>query len=110
MKDDRIYLKHILDATQKIEKYVSVGEAEFMETTHWQDAVMRQLEIIGEATKNISEETRIKYSDVPWKRMAGMRDVLIHHYFGIDIPAVWEVTQKDIPELKVHISKILKSN
>ena len=77
MKSDLVYLRHILDAVQKIESYVSVGQETFMSTSHWQDAVIRQLEIIGEATKRLSPDVRRRYPQIPWKRIAGLRDVLI---------------------------------
>ena len=107
MKKDRIYLKHILDAIGKISQYVSVGYEQFMAHSHWQDATMRQLEIIGEATKHLSEETRNKHPDVAWRRIAGLRDVLIHDYMGVDLEAVWEVTQRNLPELEVKIRDVL---
>lgn len=107
MKGDSLYLHHILDAINKVEEYVSVGHDTFMSTSHWQDAVIRQLEIIGEATKNLSDNLRINYPQVPWKRIAGLRDILIHNYMGVDLSAVWEVTQKNLPELKIQIQKIL---
>jgi uncharacterized protein with HEPN domain len=87
---------------------VSVGYEQFMAHSHWQDATMRQLEIIGEATKRLSEETRSKHPDVPWRRIAGLRDVLTHDYMGVDLEAVWEVTQRDLPELEAKIRVILK--
>ena len=78
-----------------------------MITSHWQDAIIRQLEIIGEATKRLSKGLRSRHSEVPWRRMARLRDVLIHDYFGVDLAAVWEITQKDLPQLKGSIEKIL---
>jgi uncharacterized protein with HEPN domain len=108
MKNDRIYLKHILDAIAKINQYVSVGYDEFMARSHWQDATIRQLEIIGEATKQLSEDIRIRHPDVPWRRIAGMRDVLIHGYMGVDLEAVWEVTQQSLRELNEKVADILK--
>jgi len=108
MKDDRIYLKHILDAILKVKQYASVGHEEFMAHSHWHDATMRQLEIIGEEAKRLSEETRIQHPDVPWRRIAGLRDVLFHDYMGVDLEAVWEVTQRNVPELEGKIRDILK--
>lgn len=107
MKGDEVYLNHILDAIVTIESYVIVGYTEFMDKTHWQDAVIRQLEIIGEATKRLSQELRSQYSNVPWRRMAGMRDVLIHDYMGVDLDAVCQVTQRDMVAVKRMISAIL---
>ena len=108
MKTDQVYLRHILDALEKIESYASVGRDEFMAQTHWQDAVIRQLEIIGEATKRLSRELRQRHRDVPWRRIAGLRDVLIHDYMGVDLPAVWEITQRDLPVLSKRLREILK--
>jgi uncharacterized protein with HEPN domain len=80
VKGDRLYLTHILDAIEKIETYISVGNDVFVSTSHWQDAVIRQLEIIGEATKRLSKQLSSQHPEVPWRRIAGLRDVLIHDY------------------------------
>lgn len=103
MKRDQLYLKHILNAIAKINDYVSVGYDDFMSHSHWQDAVIRQLEIIGEATKQTSTDLRVLHPEVPWRRIAGLRDVLIHDYMGVDLDAVWQITQKDIPELQTKM-------
>lgn len=84
-----------------------ISKKEFFEETKIQDAVLRRLEIIGEATKNVSLEVRRKYSDVPWKKMAGMRDKLIHAYFGVDLERVWSVVKDDLPDIKKKIIVIL---
>ena len=110
MKGDRLYLTHILDAVEKIGSYISVGQDVFASTSHWQDAVIRQLEIIGEATKRLSKQLCSQHPEVPWRRIAGLRDVLIHDYMGVDIKALWEITQKDLPVLKKSIEKILRGN
>jgi len=109
MTDDLLYLRHILDSIEKITTYASVGRAQFFENTHWQDAVIRQLEIIGEATKRLSNEFRAQNPRIPWRRIAGLRDVLIHDYLGVDLEAVWEITQEKIPELKRNIHAILNN-
>ena len=108
MRDDGVYLKHILDAIAKIESYIAVGREEFAAKSHWQDAVIRQLEIIGEATKRLSLDLRVQYPEVPWRRIAGLRDVLIHDYMGVDIAAVWQITQKDLPPFKEQVQMILR--
>lgn len=108
MKSDSVYLRHILDAIEKIEIYVSVGREGFFAASHWQDATIRQLEIIGEATKCLSDDLRAKHPEVLWRRIAGLRDVLIHNYMGVDLTAVWEITQKNLPVFKQQVQAILE--
>lgn len=108
MTGDQLYVRHILDAIEKIESYVSVGRDLFLAASHWQDAVIRRLEIIGEATKRLSPEVRSRHATVPWRRIAGLRDVLIHGYMHVDVQALWEVTQKDMPALKTEVLAILR--
>ena len=86
-----------------------VPEEEFFENKEKQYAVLRALEIIGEATKNLSDELKTKSSDVDWKNIAGMRDKLIHAYFGVNLPLVWETVKKDLPQLKKQTRKILEN-
>lgn len=107
-RDDSVYLRHVLDAISRIEEYLQdVDEAAFHQRHLIQDGVIRQLEIIGEAVKHISREIRAKYIHIPWQDIAGMRDKLIHNYFGIDIDEVWLTTREDIPVFKAQVAEIL---
>jgi len=108
MNEDILYLKHIRDAIGKVETYTAVGRDVFFLESHWQDAVIRQLEIIGEATKHLSKALKSRYPKVEWRRIAGLRDVLIHNYMGVDLDAVWEITQRRLPGLKQSIFAIIE--
>jgi uncharacterized protein with HEPN domain len=107
MKDDRVYLTHILECIQNIEEYVPEGRDQFMYSKIVRDAVIRNLEIIGEATKNISTEFRSQHPEIPWRAMAGMRDVLIHNYMGVDLNIVWNTIDRELPKIKRSLSKFL---
>ncbi|MBI3961810.1 MAG: DUF86 domain-containing protein [Deinococcus sp.] len=108
MKDDQLYLLHIAQCIQRIESYTQDGRAAFMASSLTQDAVIRNLEIIGEATKRISQDLKQAYPDVPWRRVAGLRDVLIHNYIRVDLDEVWNVMEADLPGLKSKIEAILQ--
>jgi len=110
MKNDNVYLKHILDAISDIEKFMQgVSEEEFFGNREKQYAVLRALEIIGEATKNLSSELKTKSAGIDWKNIAGMRDKLIHAYFGVKLHLVWETVKKDLPKLKKQAQEILEN-
>lgn len=107
-KDPSIFLGHILDNIEKIENdFANLSETEYSQNVNIQDATLRRLEVIGEAVKNLPLAFRKKYSNVPWKKMAGMRDVLIHEYFGVEMYLVWKIAITDIPKLKKQILKIV---
>jgi len=107
-KIDSVYLSHISDAIQWIETYCKgLNKKEFIRNHLVQDGVIRQIEIIGEATKKLSQKLRNKYSEIPWKDIAGMRDKLIHDYMGVDIDSVWETVKNDIPAFKSSIKAII---
>lgn len=108
-KDARVFLLDILECIEKIEEYTkNVSKDEFLDETWIQDAVLRRVEVIGEAVKNIPLRLRKKYPDVPWKKVAGMRDKLIHAYFGVSLERVWSVVKDDLPELKMNVELILE--
>lgn len=107
MRRDEVYLRHIIDAIEIIAEYVKVGEERFMAETQSQDAIIRRLEIIGEATKNLSPDLRARYPRTDWHAAAGARDVLIHNYMGVDLRRVWWAATQRAPRLKEQIEKIL---
>jgi uncharacterized protein with HEPN domain len=109
VKDERIYLGHIRDAISDIRAYASVGEEVFLADRMRQDAIIRKLEIIGEAVKQLSEATRAQRPEIPWKRIAGMRDRLSHAYFGVDLGLVWRVVERDVQPLETAVAVLLKT-
>jgi len=107
-RDESVYLRHILDAVVRIDTYpIDVSEDNFRQNTLLQDGVIRQIEIIGEATKRLTSDLRGRYHQIPWEDIAGMRDKLILDYFGVDIEKVWLTATEDIPVLKREIAQIL---
>ncbi len=107
-KDDRVYLLHMLDAIAQIRDYTRELDSDrFKSSRLVQDGVIRQLEILGEATKNLSSGTRAKAPGIPWKDMAGLRDVLTHQYFGVDLDAVWGTVGQDLPLVEQELRKLL---
>jgi len=107
-KDPIIYNEHIQDCINRIKNYtIGIDENEFLKNQLIQDAVIRNFEIIGEATKHLSSEFKEKYTEIEWKKIAGMRDKLIHDYIGVDLWAVWGVVDSILPELDSHIRRIV---
>ena len=107
MKDDRVYLQHIFDALNDIATYASAGRDAFFAERMRQDATLRKLEVIGQAVKNLSEDAKSRRSEIPWKQIAGMRDKVIHDYFGVNLEIVWAVVEKELPRLKHAITALL---
>jgi len=109
-RDYILFLEDTLNAIEKIEEYtVDLSFEEFCNYDMAVDAVIRNLEVIGEATRNIPSEIRMKYPDVEWKEAVGFRNVLIHDYFGIDLESVWDTLKKNIPTFRKHIAEVIES-
>lgn len=108
-RDYKLFIKDILDCMNRIEEFVGdMDFDEFVRDDKTSSAVIRKLEIIGEATKNLPKEIRQRYKELPWRDMARMRDKIIHFYFGIDYEIVWETIKERLPEIKPKIIQILK--
>ena len=107
MKDEQVWFSDILESIEKIFRYTSVGKEHFFQDTQVQDAVVRNLEIIGEAASQVPEQIRLQYPDIPWRGMSTLRNMLIHQYHRVDYDRVWVVIEKDLPALKREIEKIL---
>lgn len=106
------YLEDILESISRIEEYlaeINADKSAFEMDVEKQDSVIRRLEMIGEATKRLSENFKSDFPDIPWRRMAGMRDVLIHDYDEVDFEQIWKVVMEDLPMLKISIEKIVRS-
>jgi uncharacterized protein with HEPN domain len=107
VEDDLLYLRHILEAIDRIRTYTTAGHDLFRGDLKTQDAVVRNLQIIGEASKKVSAKTRAAQPDVPWREMMGMRDRIVHDYFGVSLDIVWDVVQNHLPPLREKIVRLL---
>ena len=106
-KDPKVFIGHILESIDLIEKYSkNKTQAQFQNDSAKQDAIIRRFEIIGEAVKNLPESLKTKHPDIPWRRIAGMRDVLIHEYFDVDLLLTWKVVKHDLPSIKKKLTEI----
>jgi uncharacterized protein with HEPN domain len=110
VKDAAVFLQHIRDAIARIEVYTAAGRRAFLSDTMVQDAVIRNLEVIGEAVRNLPIDLRRRHPKIPWRSITALRNVLIHEYFGVDIDIVWRVVERRLPTLKRHVVLMLKKS
>jgi len=104
-----LFIEDISESIRLIEKYIGNLSKENLDNNQeLKDSIVRRLEIIGEAVKNIPDDFKEKYYEVPWKKIAGLRDIIIHAYFNIDLDIMWDIIKKDLPDLKKKIQKIKK--
>ena len=106
-KEDYIFIEQILESIKDIESFIKeISKDAFFKNKEKQNAIVRSLEVIGEAVKNIPNNLKEKYSSIPWREIAGTRDKIIHHYFGVDLNMVWDIVKINIPDLKIKILEI----
>jgi uncharacterized protein with HEPN domain len=109
VNSQRAYLRHALDAIDAVIEYTEGSHDAFFADRKTQDAVIRNIEVLGQAAKGLSAETRAHDDSIPWRQIAGMRDKLIHEYFGVDLALVWDVVERELPALRPRIAALLKS-
>jgi len=106
-KEPLIFIEHIIENLKDIKNFAKdVKKEDFLKNKEKQNAIIKSLEIIGEAVKNISEKITTKYKEVPWKEIAGTRDKISHHYFGVDLELIWKIVKENIPSLENQMFKI----
>jgi len=110
MKDDRLYLIHISECIERVEKYTAAGKGVFFADTMVQDAVIRNLQVMAESAGRLSPGLQSTHADVDWRGISGFRNVLVHDYLGVKLERVWELVQQSVPDLKQKVQKMLKES
>ena len=107
MKDDRVHLRHILECIAAIREYVAAGRATFVTDRKTRKAVLRELQEMAESTQRLSDECKQRHPSVPWRDIAGFRNVLVHDYLGLNLKRIWNIVEHDVPELETQIRSAL---
>jgi uncharacterized protein with HEPN domain len=108
VKDDSVYLKHILECIRRIEEDTRDGRERFLRTHTLQDAVLRNLQILSESAQRLSDGSKVKHPEIEWKRIAAFRNFLVHDYLGVDMERIWQIVQRDVPALKRVVSELFR--
>lgn len=108
MKDDQLYLIHLQECIARIEEYVAGGQTVFMQSTLIQDAVLRNLQTLGQSVGRLSSPLREAHPDVDWRGIVGLRNILVHDYLGINLARIWEIIERDVPDLKRTVEAMLR--
>ena len=106
MKDDRLYVVHVRECIERIERYTAEGRAAFFADTKTQDAVLRNLQTLAESLGNVSERLKTSYPNVDWRAITGFRNVVVHDYLGVDLDEIWHIVEHDVPDLKRKIERM----
>ncbi len=106
MKDDAVYLRHVQECIARIEQYTEAGRSAFMASTLVQDGVIRNLQTLGQSALKLSEALKSAHPEVDWKSIVGLRNVLVHDYLGVNVTRIWEIVERDLPDLKKKVTAI----
>lgn len=109
-KDDTVYMRHILECIRRIEDDIAEGRDRFMISHTLQDSVLRSLQVMAESTQRLSNGAKVARPEIKWQSIAAFRNIVVHDYLGIDLETVWDITQRDVPELKQGIEAMLVAN
>ena len=107
MKDDRVYIEHIIDCIDRIDEYTQNDQFVFMNSTMVQDAVIRNLQTISESTQKLSDKLKAEHPEINWKAISGFRNILVHNYLGLDLTQIWVVIENRLPQLRGNLEKLL---
>ena len=110
MKDDMVYLEHIIDCINRIDDYAENDQFNFMNSTMVQDAVIRNLQILAESTQKISAPLKQQHPEINWRAISGFRNILVHDYLGVDLQQIWQIIENRLPSLKDNIQVIILKN